>query len=432
MATQAVKDILDITPPKPSWVWSPSASGPGSTTNPKNDFRIFRGGEHIGINPTSGKWRRYASDEFALYGDSVGVLKQPSRTQYFHQNGKLDNPRWEFRDVSYNGSVSSPADFRNGALIYVPSSTADHVLRYQASNTGEGLGAGKWGTLSLYARPFSLDWVFFKVRVGDADGTSTQNFLVWFNIATDTVGTVENPDKVKNIDAYFDARIAGYSRPCVSVQPVSGWEVEVSADIGFSDADDNPVYASSGENAAVVFGAELQNTRTAQPPVITESNSTKSINRETIRTDGTPVGDWWNTEEGSFVVAFEYPNAVLATAEPLIDFQGGGGAFGKDGGRQQEPFTIAMSDNGPYGDHLRINNTVGNEITTAAVTWGGRDNRQALSVNGEVAQKNYAGGWKPKPDKIEVARRDKESVVIYSVRYIPRYIKPTNLQAITA
>jgi hypothetical protein len=125
-------------------------------------------------------------------GSCPALLLEPQRTNTILRSQDLSNASWTKTNVTITqNAITSPIESFNSDAI-VENSGTNTVFGFHAASRPSGLTIGTTYSVSFFAKKITRDWCYFN----DFNGFQTPLVLVFFNLATGTVGT--SPSGVLN------------------------------------------------------------------------------------------------------------------------------------------------------------------------------------------------------------------------------------------
>jgi hypothetical protein len=122
-------------------------------------------------------------------GSCPSLLLEPQRT---NRSQDLSNASWTKTNVTITqNAITSPIESFNSDAI-VENSGTNTVFGFHAASRPSGLTIGTTYSVSFFAKKITRDWCYFN----DFNAFQTPQVLVFFNLATGTVGT--SPSGVLN------------------------------------------------------------------------------------------------------------------------------------------------------------------------------------------------------------------------------------------
>jgi hypothetical protein len=125
-------------------------------------------------------------------GSCPSLLLEPQRTNTILRSQDLSNASWTKTNVTITqNAITSPIESFNSDAI-VENSGTNTVFGFHAASRPSGLTIGTTYSVSFFAKKITRDWCYFN----DFNAFQTPQVLVFFNLATGTVGT--SPSGVLN------------------------------------------------------------------------------------------------------------------------------------------------------------------------------------------------------------------------------------------
>jgi len=176
--------------------------------------------------------------------------------------------------------------------------------------------------------------------------------------------------------------------------------------------------------------AQIEEAPNASSPIVTGGSPvTRAGDEYAIFEGGQP--EWWNPNEGT-IIADVTISAISGTVTLLADpTQGSGGFVGIFVGLQEQnggQYRAEIQDGSSFGIESPSATEPTNRITIAASF---TTSKKRISLKGE-ADTGSANGSLPKADDLSLRTRGAGPTLYHSVKYIPRALPESTLNAITA
>lgn len=349
-------------------------------------------------------------DHDPVTGQSLGILIEEQRTNLLLRSSEFDNSAWGNVGVTVApDTVVAP----NGTL------TADKLVE----NTGDSrhdtnqyvtVVAGVY-TYSQYVKAGERNWV--KLRLGPI-GVLTG---AWFNLATGVVGAVDT-----GYTASIVAVGAGWYRCSITTTLPAGG---AAPSVFIAPSDGVSVYQGDGTSGIYIWGAQVE---AGEFPTSYIPTAASQVTRAADVCSVNTLSPWYNPEQGTLVVEGDITSRT--SSRVLADI-GAGGAFGTTLYMAHVAgATYAAPPVAPVNTFASVPDTALTFKSALAM----RKNGMTVASNGVLGSTDVLCEMPMAPNKLTIGKggwSGGDSSLnghIQSLRYYPRRLTDSELQAITS
>ena len=245
------------------------------------------------------------------YGGGLGFLPEGTRTNLLLQSGNFSTS-WGVSNTTVTPNAVAGVE-QSGAVT-----AASTVLTAGGGGPAQTvtIGAATTNTISIYAKPFSTNWLRIRLQAG------VDIKAVWFNLATGAVGTKDAVGtEITAITTSMTAAANGFYRCIVTITTVTATSLVFTP---VACAADNINGAASDSCYLEKSQIELGATATSY---ITTTTATATRNADQMIISGSPLTAGLSATEGTFLIEAEFDSATPSnphmglgnTASPSIN-----------------------------------------------------------------------------------------------------------------
>lgn len=243
-----------------------------------------------------------------------GYLCEPQRSNYLLRSQEFDNASWTKNATTVTANSVAAPDGTTTADTLAATGTGAYAAQAIAITAGRGIA------FSVFLKAGASSHAFLSLN----DGTNV--IIVWFNLATGTVGTqTGGSGTLLFAQAHCESMGRGWYRCSVEATTATITAVTCLVSPCAADAAD-----SANGNGLYVWGAqaEAEHARNSATSYIPTTSATVTRNADNMVFGS--LTPWFNDVAGTLiidVVNIATPNTYFSVAQPLYGGLGDSGAF---------------------------------------------------------------------------------------------------------
>ena len=230
---------------------------------------------------------------------SLGLLIEEQRTNLVTYSAEFDNAAWTKTNATITANTIVAPDGTLTADALVEDTTNGVHRAFQFPSV-----AGATHTHSCYVKAGTRSFFYF-----DATDSGGVRRVVWFDVSTGTVGTVQS--------GWTNASIVpqgnGWFRCSASLNMQAGTNLMIC---GFASANSISVYTGNGQVAGYLWGAQLE-VGAFPTSYIPTTVAAATRNADVASMTGTNFSSWYNATEGTLYAEAAFVG--LATARQVVN-----------------------------------------------------------------------------------------------------------------
>jgi len=235
-------------------------------------------------NPASGLW------------EGAGLLSEDQKENLLIYSEEIENAAWSASNVSITANaVTAPDAAMSADIIVEDTSTSSHSV----TSATISISKDALQTFSCFVKAAGRDELRLQVNAFSGN-------LIYadFDLSDGTVTRAINTGSGSDVSATISQIADGFFRVAVSGIPnAASSATGVQASLVLKK-DDASSYTGDGSSGICVWGAQLEEGASASSYIPT-TGSTATRTADSLTMTGADFSDWFNPEEGTFVVEFD-------------------------------------------------------------------------------------------------------------------------------